>query len=196
MSDLPPERLPDASVVLADAFMDDPGWQSVGPDKPERLHPYIRRVCAGVLNVIHRRGGRIWHVERDGAVAGVCATLDPGMWPPPQISSLAAQALGPILGGPSVFVRSIRGDTCMHEGHPEHEHFFVWMLGVSPPAQRTGVGHALLNTALERAAELNVPTYLDTANPANLPYYGSFGFEQVGETRLPRGAPLWFMYRE
>jgi predicted GNAT superfamily acetyltransferase len=41
-----------------------------------------------------------------------------------------------------------------------------------------------------------VPTYLDTAKRANLPYYASFGFEQVGQTQLPRGAPLWFMFRD
>ncbi len=194
--DLPRARLPEASVVLADAFLDDPGWQDVGPDDPKRLHAYIRRVCAGVLKIVDKRGGRIWQVERDGTMLGVCATLDPGMWPPPQLSSLVAQALGPILGGPFVFARSLRGDGAMHEGHPEVDHFFVWMLAVSPAAQRTGVGRALLNTGLARAAELGVPTYLDTANPANLPYYGSFGFENTGETRLPRGAPLWFMFRE
>src|SRR5262249_42759958 len=78
--------------------------------------------------------------------------------------------------------------------HPDEEHFFVWILTVAPAAQRTGVGRALLQTALARAAELGVPTYLDTAKPENLPYYGSFGFEPGGPTLLPRGAPLWFMY--
>ena len=38
--------------------------------------------------------------------------------------------------------------------------------------------------------------HLDTAKRANLPYYGSFGFEPVGQTSLPRGAPLWFMFRD
>ena len=47
-----------------------------------------------------------------------------------------------------------------------------------------------------RAQEFGVPTYLDTAKPENLPYYGSFGFAPIGQTELPRGAPLWFMFRE
>jgi GNAT superfamily N-acetyltransferase len=192
--DLPPERFAEASVVMADAFLDDPGWAAVGPDDPGRRHTYIRRVCRGVLGVVRKRGGRIWQVQRDGRVAGVCATLEPGMWPPPALPSLAAQALGPILAGPTVLARSLRGDTAMHAGHPDEEHFFVWMLTVAPSAQRSGVGHALLDTALARAAELGVATYLDTANPDNLPYYGSFGFRPTGETRLPRGATLWFMY--
>jgi hypothetical protein len=57
------------------------------------------------------------------------------------------------------------------------------------------VGRALLSKAIERAEQLQVPTYLDTANPDNLPYYGSFRFEPTGQTQLPRGAPLWFMFR-
>ena len=181
---------------MADAFLDDPGWSAVGPDNPKRRHAYIRRVCSAVLSIIARRGGFIWHVERQGGVAGVLAGLDPGQWPPPQLRSLGAQALGPVLGGPSVLWRSLRADGAMHMGHPDEEHVFVWILTVSPTAQRSGIGRALLSTALARAEELGVPAYLDTAKQANLPYYGSFGFEPVGQTELPRGAPLWFMFRD
>jgi ribosomal protein S18 acetylase RimI-like enzyme len=83
----------------------------------------------------------------------------------------------------------------MHKYHPNEAHFFVWMLAVSPRHQRSGVGRALLSTALERAESLETFTYLETANPENLPYYASFGFCQVGEAELPRGAPIWFMMR-
>lgn len=195
VSTLPPERFAEASVVMADAFMEDPGWTAAGPDDPRRRHAYIRRVCLGSLRVVHRWGGPIWQVERDDGVAGVLSSLDPGQWPPPQIRATVYQALGPLLAGPAVLWRSLSSDSALHKGHPREDHFFVWMLTVSPAAQRSGVGRALLSTALERAEEKGVPTYLDTANPANLPYYGSFGFEQTGEADLPRGAKLWFMYR-
>ena len=181
---------------MADAFLDDPGWGAVGPDHRGRRHAYIRRVCRGVLTVISRQGGFLWHVEREGQVAGVLAGLDPGQWPPPQLRSMASQAIGPILGGPRVFARSIRADAITHHGHPDDTHLFVWMLTVSPRAQRSGIGRALLSAALARADEAGLPAYLETANPDNLPYYGSFGFEPVGETKLPRGAPLWFMFRD
>jgi GNAT superfamily N-acetyltransferase len=193
--DLPPERFDEASVVMADAFHDDPGWGAVGPDNPEKLHSYIRRVCRGVLSIVRRRGGFIWHVERDGRVVGVLAGLDPGQWPPPQLSSMAAQALGPLLAGPATLWRSLGADKVMHEGHVTDLHLFVWMLTVAPSEQRTGVGRTLLSRALARADEQGMPTYLDTAKRENLPYYGSFGFEPIGETHLPRGAPVWFMFR-
>jgi GNAT superfamily N-acetyltransferase len=193
--ELPAQRFAEASVVIADAFVDDPGWVDVGPDDPVRRHRYIRRVGAGILRVIDRWGGPIWFVELDGRIAGVLSSMDPGQWPPPLVRALVFQASGPILAGPAVLWRSFGGDGALHRGHPDEPHLFVWTLTVAPDYQRRGVGRALMAKAFERASAQQVPTYLDTANPDNLPYYGSLGFEAVGETKLPRGAPLWFMYR-
>ena len=193
--ELPSERFGEASCVLADAYLDDPGWASVGPGDIRRRHRYVRRVCRGALAVVARWGGRIWHVERDGAVAGVLTSVEPGRWPPPQLRALALQAPGPVLAGPAVLWRSLAADALMHRQHPHEPHFFVWMLAVSPRHQRTGVGRALLTTALERAEALGASAYLETSNPDNLPYYASFGFRETGRAELPRGAPIWFMMR-
>lgn len=195
VTELTPDRFDEASVVLADAYLDDPGWVAVGPDNPPRRHAYTRRVCRGALSVVDRWGGRIWCVQREGRVAGVLTSCDPGQWPPPQLRATARQALGPTLAGPAVLWRSLAADNAMHRHHPREPHFFVWMLAVSPQHQRTGVGRALLQTALQRADEFGVETYLETAKPENLPYYSSFGFREIGETRLPRNAPIWFMMR-
>ncbi|HET8821136.1 MAG TPA: hypothetical protein VFM57_06285 [Thermoleophilaceae bacterium] len=47
-----------------------------------------------------------------------------------------------------------------------------------------------------RACEdATAPVYLDTANPANVPYYASNGFEEIGRAAGPRGATVWFMRR-
>jgi ribosomal protein S18 acetylase RimI-like enzyme len=193
--ELPPERFDAASRVLADAYLDDPGWVSVGPRDSARRHSFTRRVCRGALSVVDRWGGHIWQVERDGGVAGVLTSADPGQWPPPQFRAIAYQAVGPTLAGPGVLWRSLASDSTMHKHHPKEPHFYVWMLAVAPKHQRTGVGRALLQAALERAEELRAFAYLETAKPDNLPYYASFGFREVGEARLPRGAPIWFMMR-
>ena len=145
--------------------------------------------------MVERWGGRIWCVEREGRLAGVLTSCDPGQWPPPQVRASAKQALGPILAGPAVLWRSLVADAAMHRHHPEDPHFYVWMLGVSPGHQRTGVGRALLNAALGRSEEFGLPTFLETANRENLPYYSSFGFREIGEARLPRDAPIWSMMR-
>jgi predicted N-acetyltransferase YhbS len=69
---------------------------------------------------------------------------------------------------------------------------FLWFLAVDPVRQRSGVGRALLAEVFDGAG---APVYLDTSNPANLPYYSSFGFEEIGCGKLPRGAKMWFMRR-
>jgi GNAT superfamily N-acetyltransferase len=193
--ELPRERFDEASVVMADAFLDDPGWIAVGPDDRRRRHAYTRRVCRATLAVTARWGGPTWCVEIDGRVAGVLSSFAPDDWPPPAVRATLIQAPGPLMCGPAVLRRSLQADAALHRGHPEEPHLFVWMLTVSPAHQRGGVGRALLSTAIQRAGELGVPAYLDTANPDNLPYYRSFGFELIGQGPMPRGATIWYMQR-
>ena len=193
--ELPRDAYEEAAAVMADAFIDDPGWVAVGPDDPGRRHACIRRTSRGVLAVVRRFGGPIWHVERGGRVAGVITTVDPGHWPPPALRSLVLQAPGPLLAGPPTLWRALTVDNLMHRLHPHEPHVYVWTLTVAPAFQRQGVGRALLAAAFERASALGVPTYLETANPDNLPYYGSLGFREIGEQPIPRGARLWQMQR-
>jgi ribosomal protein S18 acetylase RimI-like enzyme len=193
--ELPRSGFAEAAQVMADAFLDDPGWMAAGPDDPRRRHACIRRTGLGILKVVARWGGPAWHVERDGRIAGVLTTLDPGQWPPPALRAMVLQAPGPLLAGPSALRRCLQSDSVMHRTHPSEPHVYVWTLTVAPAFQRQGVGRALLAAAFERSAEHGVPTYLETANPDNLPYYGSLGFAEVGEHALPRGARLWLMQR-
>ena len=104
-------------------------------------------------------------------------------------------APGPVLAGPSPLVRSLRAQRVIGAAHPAYEHFLVWMFAVSPAHQRRGLGRQLMREALAQADADDVPAYLWTGNPDNLPYYRSHGFDVVGEARIPRGAPNWFMQR-
>jgi ribosomal protein S18 acetylase RimI-like enzyme len=89
-------------------------------------------------------------------------------------------------------MRGLKTSSIQDRGHPHHEHVFLWFLAVDPAHQRSGVGRALLQRVFEDA---EAPVFLDTANPANVPYYASFGFEEIGRAALPRGATMWFMRR-
>jgi predicted GNAT superfamily acetyltransferase len=64
---------------------------------------------------------------------------------------------------------------------------------------RRGHRHSVLRryhrTAPRVYEEAEAPVYLDTANPANVPYYASNGFEEIGKADGPRGATMWFMRR-
>lgn len=62
------------------------------------------------------------------------------------------------------------------------------MFAVSPAHQRRGLGRRLMREALAQADSAQVPAYLWTGNPANLPYYRSHGFEVFAEEQIPGGS--------
>ena len=140
---------------------------------------------------MQRHGGPIYGAYRDGALTGVAATFAAGLHPAPAWTFF--RFVPPfLLAGPGPIVRGLRVSAIQDRGHPEEEHVYLWFLAVDPRRQRGGVGRALLARVFEEA---HAPVYLDTANPANLPYYASAGFQEIGRAALPRGATMWFMKR-
>jgi GNAT superfamily N-acetyltransferase len=205
-----------AARLFADAFLDDPGWVAVGPDRRERRHANLRRYHRTALDVIQRYGGPIYGAFDDGAGAGgggagaggaaegsaggpllgVAATFAAGLYPPPAWT-VVRFVPGFLLVGPAPIVRGLRFSAVQEKGHPHDEHVYLWFLAVDPKRQRGGVGRALLARvyADAQAAHPPAPVYLDTANPANVPYYASNGYEELGKADGPRGASMWFMKR-
>ena len=100
-----------------------------------------------------------------------------------------------LLAGPAPSVRGLRTNEIFLKAHPHEPHVYVEYLAVDPAAQRSGVGR-LLGSVIEEAAGRDLPVYLETTKPANVPYYASFGFQVTGEAELPRGARVWFMWRD
>ena len=190
---LPRDARRAAARMYAEAFVDDPGWSDTGPESRRRRWHFCRRVCGGEVRAAPGAGGK------------VLATFDGGepsaavVFYPPEVKSslrlLAAVAPGAALAGPGVVRRGLASQSVLDAGHPAEPHVYVSLLAAHPGHQRGGRGRALLTAAIAEAERRGVATYLDTANPANLPYYGSFGFAVTGEGRLPRGAPLWYLLR-
>lgn len=181
--------------MLADAFLDDPGWRAVGPDRPRARRRYIFRTCLGALRVGRRHCGPSWCVVEDGRPTAVLAGCAPGRWPPPKLQTLPRLAPGPLLAGPPTLVRSLQAQRVIERAHPSYPHFLVWMFAVSPARQRAGLGRLLMNEAIAQAEAEGVPSYLWTGNPDNLAYYRSHGYEVIGEAIVARGALNWFMER-
>jgi GNAT superfamily N-acetyltransferase len=192
---LAPAHHEGAARVLADAFIDDPGWVGVGPKQPRRRWKFIYRTCLATIRVGERWCGPSWCVTEDGEPVAVLIGCAPGIWPPPELRTLAMLSPGPILAGPAVLARSLRAERIFEKAHPEYDHFLVWMFGVSPAKQRSGLGRRLMAEALTRADEAAVPAYLWTSNPDNVPYYRSHGYEVIGECTIPGGAHNWYLER-
>src|SRR5215210_8539561 len=185
-----------AAVVLADAFIDDPGWLAVGPDRRERRYRLLRRFHRQPLDVMDRYGKPIYGAFGEGGrLNGVAATFAAGLYPPPEIPTTLRFLPAFLRAGPGPVVRALRFSAVQEKGHPHDAHVYLWFLAVDPANQRGGVGRALLARVYEDAQDANAPVYLDTANPANVPYYASNGYEETGRADGPRGAQMWFMVR-
>jgi GNAT superfamily N-acetyltransferase len=181
--------------MYADAFINDPGWVAVGPRRSASRWRYIYRVCLGTMQVGDRWCGPSWCIIEDGEPVAALTGCAPGIWPPPEARTLVMLASGPILAGPAVLARSLRAQRIFEKRHPDYDHFLVWMFAVAPARQRAGMGRRLMSQALARADADRVPAYLWTANPDNLPYYRSHGYEVIGEDEIPGGASNWYMQR-
>jgi ribosomal protein S18 acetylase RimI-like enzyme len=187
-------ELREAARVLTDALVDDPGWVAVAPARQSRRWRLAFGYHRAMLRVTDRHGRPIYGAFRDERLVGVAATFAAGLYPPPAWTF--AHYVPPFLrAGPGASVRGLRFSAVQERGHPQEDHVYLWFLGVDPPQQRGGVGRALLTRVFEDAEEATVPVYLDTTNPANVPYYASFGFEVIGERDLFRGARIWFLRR-
>lgn len=180
--------------LFGDAFADDPGWTSVGPGDRERRRRYARRVCGGELWAARRAGGEVLVTRDAGGPSAAVVWYGPAARPSSPVLTVA-QAPGCALAGPGTLRRALAADATMGAGHPHEPHLYVSLLAAHPRLQRGGRGGALLQAALTEAERHGVPAYLDTANPANLPYYHRFGFRPTGQATLPRGAPIWFLLR-
>jgi GNAT superfamily N-acetyltransferase len=185
----------DAAETLAQAFIEDPGWVSIGPAGRERRRRFIRRTGLGVIRVADRWCGPSWCICDEGVPVGVLVGCAPGRWPPPQIRSLATMAPGALLAGPATLARSLRAERHFEKAEPSYDHMLIWMFAIRPSHQRQGLGRRLMAEALRVADDAAVPAYLYTSNSDNLPYYRSHGYEVTGESTLPGGGPNWFMER-
>lgn len=188
---LPRWRSREAARLLALAFRDDPGWLAIGPDRLTHRVAVERVYHRGAI-AIARRFGCCYGAVLDEALAGVAITF---RGEPPDLRSALALAPAFLLSGPAPMARALRVGRVMQRARPPEPHHYLWILGAHPGTQRRGVGRALMARAIADATGEGVPLYLETANPDNLPYYGSFGFEVTGEEALPRGARMWFMLR-
>lgn len=188
----------DAASVLTRAFEDDPLYAFLVPRREARMR-FLDALGGALLRALLPRG----HVYAfmDSGVCGAIAFAPPGGYPLSFGSEMRmlVRLARSVLGTGGAFRLARRGMAtwgALSRLHPTMPHYYLAMVGVEPRRQGTGLGRALIAPGLERADAERVPVYLETANPANLPFYRRFGFEVVEELRpVEDSPPLWTMLR-
>jgi ribosomal protein S18 acetylase RimI-like enzyme len=187
-----PERLDEASAVLARAFHDDPAWSWVLPNPRRRaaLLPWLFQTGFEVTEA------QIWTTPGD--VRGIARWLPPGrpvVHVGPMLRALVATPLRVREATPRFFAYGRAVEMMRADIVPE-PHWYLAGIGVEPSDQRQGIGSALITPGLDAAREAGLPTALLTNSERNLSFYRRHGFEIVHEGRTPEDGPkAWMMRR-
>jgi GNAT superfamily N-acetyltransferase len=190
---LAPPRLDEAAAVLGRAFRRTPAFRAIFHELDEdariakltRMFRSFIPVCAG--------RGLPEVVLQEGRVAAVALTYPPGAYPLGAVGWLR-NGIGAALLGPRYTWRLARMDGYMQKHHIEGPHHYLYVLGVDPPMQGRGLGGVLLRRLSARADEAQMPSYLETDDPNNVPLYERFGF-QVLTAESPAALPTVTMWR-
>jgi GNAT superfamily N-acetyltransferase len=181
----------DAMVeAMAHAFYDDPVFRWLFPDDGRRLGQ-SRRYFTGRTRILMRQG-EVYTV--DGAVAAAMWARA-GEWRDPPVDVMRQFAsLLPALG--RRVGRSLAGLREIEERHPAAPHWYLAVLGTRPERQGEGLGSALLEPVLAECDRLEIPVYLETGRERNVHFYNRHGFAVSDEIRMPKGPPMWLMWRD
>jgi GNAT superfamily N-acetyltransferase len=179
------------AVALARAFHDDPVTRWVYADDGRRPHWTTRFFAWQVRRLM---GQDVSWTTADGA-GGAALWALPGRWresPGDTVALLRLTLLGVLPRLPRV----LRGLGQVELRHPSERHLYLAVLGVDPDRQGQGVGSQLIRPGLDLCDRERLPAYLETGKEANLAFYGRHGFQVLERLDLPKGPPVWFLWRE
>jgi ribosomal protein S18 acetylase RimI-like enzyme len=196
-----PEQHDQSAESLGRAFVDDPTMKSIIPEitdpaeRARRLPGLYRAMLA-----IERRNGQPVFAVIDDNGRVVAAAMTEGIGHPSTLGLIASRfGLMPQIirsigwGG---LWRALTLFSVLAENHPKEPHLYLQVLGCDPPFQGKGYGKALLDRlALEARARPEIQgVYLETAKEANVAFYGSKGYQVLGEL-YPLGVKTLRMYQ-
>jgi GNAT superfamily N-acetyltransferase len=186
-----PEDVVRAGGVAAAAFIDDPAWTWVFPDRDDRLK-LGRLLFESLFALDLAHGARVTAAGEDHLL-GVRTTYHSGLKPPSLLAWLPRfRKLAPILARPASVLRAHRIENAIELARGEAgDRPYLRILAVAPEYQKQGVGSALMEGLISDDS----PWYLETFQKANLPFYERYGFKVLGESRPIGGPPFWRMAR-
>ncbi len=186
-----------AAAMLARSFDDDPVWAHIFPEELRRQER-LDRMFAPLLEIYIKHS--VAHVAVDragGPPLGAAMWGRPGHWRTsvkeifPHLITFARAFGIKGLG----HLRDLQRIEALHEPYGEQPHHYLGVLGTDPAEQGKGVGSALVNHTLELADEEGLGAYLESSKESNVPFYGRFGFDVVGEYTFRNGPTVYLMWR-
>ena len=182
--------------VLAAAFHPDPGTIVFIPDDQERaaiLPGFFRTFVRAALS----EDASI--VVAGEPITGVASWFGPERHGPSP-DAMGAHGFGAILerSGPDAtgrLLEMLQEIEINHEQLATEPHMRLEFFGVTPAAQGTGIGTALIEHGHRRADELGIACYLETFTEHNVRYYERRGYRTVGEFNIGDGVRGYGMLR-
>jgi ribosomal protein S18 acetylase RimI-like enzyme len=184
-----------AGATLERAFFHDPMIEFILPNSRDRSSALRFLMSLGIR--VGLLFGRV--LVASNPVRGVAVWVPPGTPPitPEQLTRAGFDSAQERLGeqalerfGVAMELLARLQQRCMPAPH-----WYLLILGVSPDQHRRGLGRALLEPVLEQADAERTPCYLETSNPANVPFYERSGFRVLAHEQLPDGPAVWAMGR-
>jgi GNAT superfamily N-acetyltransferase len=102
-----------------------------------------------------------------------------------------------VMGHKRVKTITQKGEEIAQRYPQDRPYWYLWLLGADPAHQGKGLSSQLLRPRLAEAEEAQLPVYLETTNPRNLPIYQKKGFEVYEQIELDaeKEIQLYFMRR-
>lgn len=176
--------------VLARAFDDDPVMSWMFPRDDRRPQALERFFAIRTRQLIDQE--QIY--TTDDVAGGALWTL-PDRWHMGVRDVLGLASIMPALG--SRLVRVLRGLSLVENRHPKTpRHFYLPTLGTDPARQGEGIGSALMAPVLAMCDSEGVGAYLESSKERNIAFYARHGFRVTEEVRMPKGPPVWLMWRD
>ncbi|HVS29627.1 MAG TPA: GNAT family N-acetyltransferase [Solirubrobacteraceae bacterium] len=177
------------SDVLARAFFDDPVLEWMYRGDRARMRggrSFFRRRLDDLL-----RDEDVFTTE---GLAGAAVWAPPDRWHVELAQQLRLTHALALTG--TRLPRVYAGFNLIERKHRSEPHYYLAVLGTDPLLQGRGVGSAVLRPILERCDRDGVPAYLETAKERNIAFYARHGFRVTEQIQLPKGPPMWLMWRD
>jgi ribosomal protein S18 acetylase RimI-like enzyme len=154
------------------AFTTDPAarWSWPRPDDFLRNMPLASRAFGGKSFAL----GTAYEI---GGFAGVALWLPPGVAADEEALGNLIERTAPAANLPDL----ARVFEQMANYHPHEPHWYLPLIGVDPMRQGQRLGDQLMAHALARCDADELPAYLESSNPRNIPFYERQGFEAIGK---------------